>query len=160
MSPISIISIPFVPSPLDIVRKMLSLADPRPDELLIDLGSGDGRIIVAAAEDYRCRAIGVELDRELYARSVNIIRGRLLGDRARIIRGNFYDFDFSGADVITLYLLPDTMRVLKPRLLSLKRGSRIVCHDFPIPGLKPSEIVATRSLLTGRLHKVYLYEIS
>ncbi|MCF3653652.1 MAG: class I SAM-dependent methyltransferase [Aigarchaeota archaeon] len=152
--------IPFVPSPIDIVRKMLSLADPRPDELLIDLGSGDGRIIVAAAEDYRCRAIGVELDKELYERSMNIIHGRLLSDRARIIRGNLYEFNLSGADVITLYLLPETLKTLKPRLLSLKRGSRIVCHDFPIPGLEPSEIITTRSFFTGRPHKIYLYEIS
>jgi hypothetical protein len=151
--------IPFVPSPFDVVRRMLSLADPKPDELLIDLGSGDGRIIVAAAEDYRCRAIGVELDKELYARSMNIIRGRLLSNRARIIRGNLYEFNLSGADVITLYLLPETLRGLKPKLLSLKRGSRIVCHDFPIPGLKPSEIAIVRSLFTGRLHKIYLYEI-
>ena len=57
--------IPFVPSPMDVVEKMLSLADPKPDELLVDLGSGDGRIVISAAERYRCRALGVEMDEKL-----------------------------------------------------------------------------------------------
>lgn len=152
--------IPFVPSPLDVVRRMLAIADPRPDELLIDLGSGDGRIVVSAAEDYRCRAIGVELDKNLFRKSMSIIRDRLLHDKARIIHGNLYEFDFSAADVITLYLLPETLKDLKPKLLSLRRGSRIICHDFPIPSLKPSEITIMRSSINGRPHKIYLYEIT
>ncbi len=152
--------IPFVPSPIGVVKKMLSLADPKPDELLVDLGSGDGRIIIAAAENYRCRAFGIELDEKLFRKSMSAISTKLLKDRARIIHGNLYNFDFSNADIVTLYLLPETLKVLKPKLLSLKRGSRIVCHDFPIPGIKPSEIATIKSSSTGnKLHRIYLYEI-
>lgn len=151
--------IPFVPSPLDVVEKMLSLADPKPDELLVDLGSGDGRIVVAGAEKYRCKALGVELDERLFRRSMSIISGRMLEDRARIIHGDLYSFDFSDAEVVTLYLLPETLRALKPKLLSLRRGSRIVCHDFPIPGMRPDEVAVVRSLRDGRIHRLYLYEI-
>lgn len=152
--------IPFVPSPRDVVEKMLSLADPRPDELLIDLGSGDGRIVLRGAENYRCRALGVELNAKLVEESLRKVLRKSLDDRVRIIHGDLYRFDFSNADVITLYLLPSTLKALKPKLLSLKRGARIVCHDFPIPGLQPSEILKLKSLETGKLHKIYLYEIS
>lgn len=151
--------VPFVPSPLDVVKKMLDIADPRSDELIVDLGSGDGRIVVAAAENYRCNAIGVELDEKLFKKSMSIVRAKLLDNKARIIHGNLYEFDFSRADIVTLYLLPETLKSLKPKLLSLKRGSRIICHDFPIPSLKPSDITIMRSSFTQKLHKIYLYEI-
>ena len=151
--------IPFVPSPMDVVEKMLSLADPRSDELLIDLGSGDGRIIITGAERYRCNAIGVELNRRLVEESVRRILRKSLDKKVKIIHGDLYEADFSGANVITLYLLPSTLKALKPKLLSLKRGSRIICHDFPIPGLTPSEVARIKSLETGKIHSVYLYEI-
>lgn len=152
--------IPFVPSPRDVVEKMLSLADPRPDELLVDLGSGDGRIVLRGAEGYRCKALGVELNTRLVEESLRKALRKSLEDKVKIVHGDLYRFDFSDADVITLYLLPSTLKTLKPRLLSLKRGARIVCHDFPIPGLQPSEVLKLRSLETGKIHKIYLYEIS
>lgn len=152
--------IPFVPSPMDVVEKMLSLADPRPDELLVDLGSGDGRIVLRGAENYRCRALGVELNARLVEESVRKALRRSLDERVSIVRGDLYSFDFSNADVVALYLLPSTLKTLKPKLLSLRRGARIVCHDFPIPGLQPSEVVELKSLETGRVHRIYLYEIS
>jgi len=150
--------IPFVPSPHDVVRRMLSLADPRPDELLIDLGSGDGRIVIAASRDYRCRSIGVEIDREL----IDYSRGRIsrLGlHNARIVEADLHRYDFTNADVVTLYLLPKTLEILKPKILKLKRGSRVICHDFRIPGLKPDEVYVLKSGITGRTHTIYYYEI-
>jgi len=150
--------IPFVPSPHDVVEKMLSLADPRPDELLIDLGSGDGRIVLSAAEKYRCSALGVEIDKELVEKAQEKIRRKSLTN-AQIIRRNLFDFDISKADVVALYLLPSTLEILKPKLLSLKKGARIICHDFAIPGVEPSDVVAMKSFFTNRIHKIYLYEI-
>jgi len=151
--------IPFVPSPHDVVEKMLSLADPRPDELLVDLGSCDGRIVISAAERYRCKALGVEIDKKLIEESLRKALRRNLLDRVRIVRGDLHTYDLADANVVTLYLLPKTLRVLKPRLLSLPRGSRIVCHDFPIPDHTPDEVVSIRSLRDGRIHRIYLYEI-
>ena len=148
--------VPFVPSPRDVVDKMLSLADPRPDELLVDLGSGDGRIVIAAARDYGCRALGVEINRELVGYSRERIR-RLGLRRARVVEGDLFRFDFSDADVVVLYLLPSVMEALRPRLLRLKRGARIVSHDYAVPGLEPDEVCVVRSQATGRRHVIYLY---
>ncbi|MCD6536114.1 MAG: methyltransferase domain-containing protein [Thaumarchaeota archaeon] len=150
--------IPFVPSPHDVVRRMLSLADPRPDELLIDLGSGDGRIVIAASRDYRCRSIGVEIDRELIDHSRRRI-SRLGLHNARIIEADLHRYDFTNANVLTLYLLPKTLEVLKPKILKLRRGSRVICHDFRIPGLEPDEVYVLKSGITGRTHTIYYYEI-
>ena len=150
--------IPFVPSPHDVVKKMLSIADPKPDELLIDLGSGDGRIVISAARDYGCRSLGVEIDDMLIDHSRRRIQ-RLGLKNAEIVKADLHQFDLSDADIVTLYLLPETLKVLKPRLLNLKRGARIVSHDYRIPGLEPDEVYIVRSGKTGRDHLIYLYEI-
>ena len=150
--------IPFVPSPHDVVEKILSIADPKPDELLIDLGSGDGRIVISAARDYGCRSLGVEIDDVLIDHSMRKIQRLGLKD-AEIVKADLYQFDLSNADVITLYLLPDTLKTLKRKLLNLKRGARIICHDYKIPGLEPDEAYVVKSKITGRDHFIYLYEI-
>lgn len=150
--------IPFVPSPHDIVQRMLSLANPRPDELLVDLGSGDGRIVIAASRDYRCRSVGVEMDEKLIDYSRRKI-SRLGLNNAHIVNADLHEFDFTNADVITLYLLPKTLEVLRPKILRLKRGSRVVCHDFKIPGMESDEVYMLKSGITSRLHTIYYYEI-
>lgn len=148
--------IPFVPSPKDVVEKMLSIADPNPDELLIDLGSGDGRIILSAAKDYRCWTLGVEKNVNLVELTKKKI-ARMDLDKATVLRGNLYSYDFSKADVLTLYLLPEVLEILVPKFKKMKKGARIVSHDYMIPGLSPSEIYKVRSIETGRLHTIYLY---
>lgn len=150
--------IPFVPSPHDVVQRMLSIADPRPDELLIDLGSGDGRIVIAASRDYRCRSIGVEIDKTLIDYSMRKI-SKLGLHNARIINADLHDFDFTKADVLTLYLLPRTLEILKPKILKLKKGSKVICHDFGILGMKPREVHILKSKITGRVHRIYYYEV-
>ena len=150
--------IPFVPSPHDVVEKMLSIADPKPDELLIDLGSGDGRIVISAARDYKCRSLGVEIDDVLIDHSVRKIQ-RLGLKEVEIVKADLYRYDLSNADIVTLYLLPDTLKTLKPKLLNLKKGARIICHDYKIPGLEPDEFYIVKSKTTGRNHLIYLYEI-
>ncbi|MCF8884765.1 MAG: class I SAM-dependent methyltransferase [Nitrososphaerota archaeon] len=147
---------PFVPSPLDVVSKMLSIVDPKKDEILVDLGAGDGRILFSAARDYGCRAIGVEINPRL----IEFIQRKISSTglkNIKILRKNFYTYDFSEADIVTLYLLPENLRELKPRLLSLKRGSRIVSHDYRIPGIRPDEVYLVKSMEDGRYHKIYLY---
>jgi len=150
--------IPFVPSPHNVVEKMLSIADPKPDELLIDLGSGDGRIVISAARDYGCRSLGVEIDDVLIDYSRKRIE-RLGLKNAEIVKADLHQFDLSNADIVTLYLLPETLKILKPKLLNLKRGARIISHDYGIPGLKPDEIYIVRAGKPERNHLIYLYEI-
>lgn len=149
---------PFVPTPLDVVGRMLSIADLKRDELLVDLGAGDGRIIFSAVRDYGCRAIGIEINPRL----VEIIQRKISFSglkNIKILRKNFYTYDFSDADVVTLYLLPENLRELKPRLLSLKKGSRIVSHDYRIPEITPDEVYLVKSTEDGRYHKIYLYVV-
>lgn len=150
--------IPFVPSPHHVVERMLSIVDPRSDELLIDLGSGDGRIIIAASRDYRCKSIGVEINDALlgYSRS-KIFRMGL--HNAQVIKADLYTFDFRNADVLTLYLLPNTLELLKPKIFQLKKGSRIISHDFKIPGMEPKETYIVNRDTFSRSHKLYYYEI-
>ena len=148
--------VPFAPSPHDVVDKMLSIADPSSDELLVDLGSGDGRIVISASRDYRCKAIGVEINPELLRLSREKVM-KISPHRARIIQGDLHQFDFSKADVITLYLLPSTLKMLKPKLTMLKREARIVSHDYAVPGLEPDEVCVVKSRATGRRHVIYLY---
>jgi hypothetical protein len=126
--------IPFYPSPVDIVKLMLDLAEPREGQTLVDLGCGDGRILVEAASNYECSVIGVDSNPVLVS--------------------------FSTADIITLYLTHDALKILKPRLeLYAKPGAKIIAHDFPVPGWRPLLFVSKVSAEDGRLHKVYLYEV-
>ncbi|MCS7125927.1 MAG: class I SAM-dependent methyltransferase [Aigarchaeota archaeon] len=148
--------LPFVPSPIDVVYKMLSIADPNPDEVLVDLGSGDGRIILSAARYYKCRSIGVEKNTNL----VDLTRRKINTmdlDNVTVVHGDLYNFDFSKADVVTLYLLPETLHILLPKFKELKRGARIISHDYHIPYLTPYEVHEVKSSETNRTHKIYLY---
>lgn len=117
------------------VRKMLTMADVQPGEVVYDLGAGDGRVLFVAAREFGARAVGIEIDalRCLLIRAGITLRG--MGDRVRIIRGNFRDQDISGADVLAFYLLErtnDDMRDTFER--DLRPGTRIVSNRFPIPG--------------------------
>lgn len=150
--------IPFVPSPKDVVEKMLDIASPAPDELLIDLGSGDGRIILSASRNYKCWSIGIEKNPKLVELTWRKAVGMGL-DRAAVLRRDLYDYDFTNADVITLYLLPDVLRKLYPKFVKMKKDARIVSHDYRIPGLTPTETYEVKSMETGKQHKIYLYII-
>jgi len=148
--------IPFVPSPKDVVEKMLDIASPAPDELLVDLGSGDGRILLSASRKYKCWSIGIEKNPRL----VELNRRKILSmglDRVTVIRGDLYNYDFTNADVVTLYLLPDVLKKLYPKFVKVKKDTRIVSHDYGIPGLTPAEIYEVNSIETGKRHKIYLY---
>ncbi len=149
--------IPFAPTPHDIISKILSIANPNPDDKLYDLGSGDGRILIGAAQEYKCEAIGIESNPELYRLSLQKCKKNNVN--AKIILGNFYEYSLRDADIVFLYLLPEALENLKPNLLTLKRGARIICHDFPIPGWKIDEVHKVYSYESGRKHTIYLYKV-
>ena len=130
---------PYVSSPLEQVRLMLSVAKVKPDELVIDVGSGDGRIVILAAEEYGARAIGIELDAELVAHSRSVVAARGLEKRVSILHANALDVDLSPADVVTAYLTPKAMEVLRSHLeRTLRKGTRVVSNVFQIPGWEPA----------------------
>jgi SAM-dependent methyltransferase len=121
---------PYVPSPPEVVDRMLRLAQPKSGELLIDLGSGDGRIVIEAAKKYGTRGLGVDIDPRLVRLAQDNARAAGVEGLARFESKNFFEMDFSGADIVSAYLLPDVNMELRPKLLAMKPGTRIVTHDY------------------------------
>ncbi len=149
---------PYLPTPLSIVEQMLDLGKLKAGEKMFDLGSGDGRIIFMAAQKYHADATGVELDNDLYASSQSKIRQLGLTQTARIIHGDILTQDYSSADLITVYLLPESNIKARPLLeRQLKKGTRIVAHDFPVGGWTPVKTVTIPDDGEGRSHTLMLY---
>jgi SAM-dependent methyltransferase len=136
------VEVPDVRTPPEVVIEILRLAGVGPADVVYDLGSGDGRIVIAAARDFGARGVGIELDPDLVVESEkNAVRARVAA-RTRFLKQNIFDAAVGEATVVTLYLSPDVNLRLKPKLLSqLKPGSRIVSHDFPIGDWQPARVV-------------------
>ena len=128
---------PYVPSPRIVVDTMLRMANVHAGDFLIDLGSGDGRIIITAAQEYQARGFGVDYDPRLVKLATDNAQKAGVADRARFVDQNVFKTDLSPASVVTIYLLPEYNAVLKPTLLALKPGTRIVSHDYGIGDWEP-----------------------
>jgi hypothetical protein len=130
--------VPFVPTPQDVVDEMLNIANVGADDYVIDLGSGDGRIVLTAVQKYGARGMGVDLNPDHVARSKAAAREAGIEDRATFVNANLFSTDIKKASVVTMYLLPDVNLKLRPRLLNeLKPGTRIVSHAFTMGEWKP-----------------------
>lgn len=149
---------PYYPTPDTIVDRMLQLGGLQPGEKMFDLGSGDGRIVIKAASKYRADSTGVELDSDLVVQSDAKIRKAGLQKLARIIRGDILAQDYSSADLITVYLLPDSNVKVRPILeKQLRKGARVVAHDFEVGGWTPVKTETIPDDGEGRSHALYLY---
>ncbi len=124
------LEVPFVVSSAPVTRTMLDMAKVTAQDFVIDLGSGDGRIVFLAAQHYGARALGVEIDPRLVETAQEDARKFALERRVDFRREDLFTTDLSSASVITMYLLPDVNLALRPRLLALKPGTRIVSHDW------------------------------
>lgn len=134
---------PFLCTPIEVVEKMLELANLNPGETLYDLGSGDGRIVIMAAEKFGVNAVGIELDEILVRNSRKKISEMGLEDKVVVIHANLFDIDISPADVITLYLTTSANTKIKPKLeAELKMGARVVSHDYEIRGWTPVKVMS------------------
>lgn len=132
--------VPYVPSPEEVVNAMLKLADVKKDDVLYDLGCGDGRIVITAAKSFGARAVGVDIDPERIREANENAKKAGVSDRVKFIEKNLFDADISDATVVTLYLLPDINRKLRPKLLKdLRPGTRIVSHQFDMGDWKPAK---------------------
>jgi SAM-dependent methyltransferase len=149
----------YVASPDDVVDKMLSMAQVKKDDLLYDLGCGDGRIVVRAAKKYGCQARGYDINPVRVRESLENIKRNGVGDLVKVERRNVFTLDLTPASVITLYLLPEMNVRLIPQLQKLKPGSRIVAHDYGIEGVESEESVTMTSKEDGVEHYLYLYTI-
>src|SRR5882672_6934151 len=137
--------VPFITTPGDVVERMLELAGTQAGDLVADLGSGDGRIVIAAARKYGARGLGIELDAKLVEASRANARRVGLGDRVTFVQGDVLTADFSQASVVTVYLLPDLIGRLEPRFMSeLKPGTRIVSHSFRMASWRPDRSETVR----------------
>jgi ubiquinone/menaquinone biosynthesis C-methylase UbiE len=149
---------PFVPSPQLVVERMLEAADVKPGETVIDLGCGDGRILIAAARDFNAKGIGVELSSDLVKQARDEVSKLGLSNRVTILQGDLLAADLKSADVVTLYLLTESNDRLRPILeKSLRPGARVVSHDFKIRGWKPVEVATVA--VSGRVHTIYVYQM-
>lgn len=149
--------VPYVPTPQDVVDKMLELAKVTSNDVVYDLGSGDGRIVITAAQKYGARAVGVEINPDLYRQSSDHIKELGLQERVQIKCEDMFDVSVRPATVVMLYLLTSFNEKLRPMLeRELHPGTRIVCHDFHVPGWEPDKVVDVVSK-AGLPHKLYLY---
>jgi ubiquinone/menaquinone biosynthesis C-methylase UbiE len=149
---------PYYPTPETIVQKMLQLGGLKAGEKMFDLGSGDGRIVIMAAEKFHANAVGVELDKDLYRQSMDKIQSLRLQKTAKILNGDVLQQDYSSADLITVYLLPLSNDKVRPILeRQLKKGTRIVSHDFEFKDWKPEKVDTIEDDGEGRSHTLYLY---
>jgi SAM-dependent methyltransferase len=127
----------FTPTRHKIADAMLQLAGVGPADVVYDLGSGDGRIPIIAAQKYGARGVGIEIDPELVELSWRIANEAQVADRVKFIVGDLYQADVSEATVVTTYLSSSIMKSLQPKLRALKRGTRIVSHQFSMPDWQP-----------------------
>src|SRR5689334_19604478 len=128
----------FTPTRYNIADAMLKLATVGPDDVVYDLGSGDGRIPIIAAQKYGARGVGIELDPRLVELSWRIANEAEVANRVSFIVGDLFVADLSQATVVTAYLSPSIMKIMEPKFRGLKKGTRIVSHQFSMPEWEPA----------------------
>ena len=148
---------PFVPSPMDVVERMLTLAKVGANDVVYDLGCGDGRIVIAAAQKFGARGVGVDIDPRLIGEANAAARDAGVSDRVKFLVQDAMTVDVSDATVVTLYLLSASNVKLRPVLTrQLRRGARIVAHDYPIGDWEP-DVVDTFTDAGGRRRTLFLW---
>jgi SAM-dependent methyltransferase len=152
---------PFVPSPQSVVDTMLRLAEVKKDDVLYDLGSGDGRIVITAAKKYGARAVGFEIDASLIAESRDTARKEGVAHLVEFRKQDAMTVNLAPATVVTLYLLPESNIALRPRILSqLRPGARVVSHDYHMgdwPPVKVEEVREPDGI--HQVHTIYMWRI-
>jgi tRNA G37 N-methylase Trm5 len=155
----------YVPTPQEVVDKMLELAEVKKGDVVYDLGCGDGRIVVTAAKKFGVNAVGFDINPERIKESLENVRSNKVEHLVTIKEADIFTLDLREASVVTLYLLPELNVKLMPQLAKLKPGSRIVSHDFDMRGAKPVKIhnldldedAAAES--TGSEHTIYKWVV-
>ena len=156
--PKSNLDVPYVPTPEAVVSRMLEMAEVKKDEMLYDLGSGDGRIVITAARKYGARGVGYDLDPLRIKESNENAQRAGVADRVRFVQGDLFEADLSGANVVTLYLLPEVNDKLRPKLLrELKPGTRVVSHNYGMTDWEPLELAEVE--VAGDPHYIYYWVI-
>jgi SAM-dependent methyltransferase len=149
--------IPFIPTPNDVVDRMLELACIEKRDIVYDLGCGDGRILVEAAKKYGCRCVGCDIDPRRIGQSKENVKRAHVEDLVKVEQQDMFEVDLRQACVVFLYLSPRANVRLLPQLEKLPPGSRIISHQFGIRGIKPDKIVEVDSKEDHHKHKLFLW---
>jgi SAM-dependent methyltransferase len=129
----------WVPTNDALVKRMLDMAQVKPTDLVYDLGAGDGKIAIAAARDFGARSVGVEYNPEMVKLAQCLVKAEGVEGKTKIMHGDIFETDFSAATVVTLYLLPELNLKLRPTILKMKPGTRVVSHSFLMDDWEPDE---------------------
>lgn len=152
--------VPYIQTPTNVVDAMLSIANVGPRDYVVDLGSGDGRIVIAAAKRYHARALGIDYDRTLIAESRASATREGVADRVDFLHQDIFLADFRDATVVTMYLLPEVNLELRPRILfGLRPGTRVVSHDWDMADWEPDSrlVVPAPDKTVGLLKQSTVY---
>ncbi len=147
----------YVGTPYDVVSRMIKLAGVKKEDTVYDLGCGDGRIIILAAEKYGCRGIGFDIDPERVSAALNNVKANGVAGLVTIVERDLFTVDLSEADVLLLYLLPEINKKLLPQFEKLKPGARLVTHDYDIDGIEADDTVRVTSNEDNADHTLFLY---
>jgi len=149
---------PFVPTPERVVERMLEIAEVSKDDVVYDIGSGDGRILITAAQDFKSKAVGIELNEILVKDTQRRVKELGLEDKIEVVQADAIEADLSGATVVTVYLLTASNEQLRPKLeRELAPGARVVSHDFQFSGWQHEAMEEVEG--QSRRHRVYLYRM-
>jgi SAM-dependent methyltransferase len=149
----------YVGTPNDVVDKMLEMAKIKKTDLVYDPGCGDGRMVIAAAKKYGCQGVGFEIVPRLIDAGRETAKKRKVDHLVKIENKDIFTLDYSKADVISMYLLPEMIVKLTPAFEKMKDGSRIVAHDYAIKGVTPDDSVTIMSNEDNVKHTIYLYTL-
>lgn len=154
VKPADQLDVPYVPTPTEVVARMLTMAKVNKRDLLYDLGSGDGRIVITAAREYGARGVGYDLNPQRIKESNENARKAGVTNRVRFTQQDLFEADLSGATVVTLYLLPDVNLKLRPKLLrELRPGTRVVSHNYHMGDWQPEEVAEVK--VKNQTHYIY-----
>jgi len=152
---------PFVATPLPVVKQMLTLAQLKPGEIIYDLGCGDGRVVIMAAQEFGASGVGVEMREDLVKQALSKVSELGLDGRVKIVQSDMFKVDLAQADVVTLYLTTSANDKVKPKLESeLKLGARVVSHDYEILGWRSVKVdnFCENPRLGYPSHTIYVYK--
>ncbi len=156
-SPTRELDVPYVPTPEAVVAEMLSMAEVKGDDVLYDLGSGDGRIPITAAKRFGTRGVGIDLNPVRVKEANENAEKEGVTDKVRFIEGDIFEADFSEATVVTLYLLPQVNLRLRDTILDMKPGTRVVSHNYDMGTWAPEKTKTIK--VNGTDHYVYFWRV-
>lgn len=157
VSPTRELDVPYVPTPTEVVDEMLAMAEVKGGDVLYDLGSGDGRIPITAAKKFGTRGVGIDIDPARIREATANAESEGVANRVTFTEGDIFEADFSEATVVTLYLLPDVNLRLRPKILEMKPGTRVVSHNYDMGSWTPEK---TKTItVDGRDHFVYFWRV-